>query len=111
MYEQPNINNLRKNIALLKNYITQLNDRNQIVENINQETFTIDELAKFNGKNGNPAYVAVNGVIYDVTNNAAWAAATHFGLTAGRDLTNQFSSCHQGQQQILNTLPVVGRLM
>lgn len=72
--------------------------------------FTLAELAKYTGKNGNPAYVAVNGIVYDVTNNAAWAAATHFGLTAGKDLTEQFNSCHRGQQ-ILNRLKAVGRLV
>lgn len=111
MHEQPDINNLRKNIALLKNYVMQLNNGVKIAVNIDQTTFTVNELAKYDGKNGNPAYVAVNGVIYYVTNNAAWAAATHFGLTAGRDLTNQFSNCHKEQQLILNTLPVVGRLI
>lgn len=75
-----------------------------------QRTFTIVELAKFDGKNGRPAYVAVNGTVYDVTNNRAWAAATHFALTAGKDYTQEFASCHAGQQSILATLPVVGRL-
>jgi len=50
----------------------------------NQRTFTREQLAQFNGKNGMPAYVAVNGIVYDVTNNAAWSAATHFGLAAGQ---------------------------
>lgn len=77
----------------------------------NQRTFTIGELATFDGKNGRPAYVAVNGIVYDVTNNRAWAAATHFGLTAGKDYTQEFASCHAGQQSILATLPVVGRLV
>jgi len=80
-------------------------------ENIkkNERNFTLQELAKFNGKDGNPAYVAVNGIIYDVTNNAAWAAASHFGLVAGKDLTSEFASCHAGQS-ILNELKVVGKL-
>lgn len=76
----------------------------------NPRTFTIEELANYDGKNGRPAYVAVNGIVYDVTNNSAWAAATHFSLTAGKDYTQEFASCHVGQQSILATLPVVGRL-
>ncbi len=76
----------------------------------NQATFTLQELSKYDGKGGNPAYVAVNGTVYDVTNNATWAAATHFGLTAGKDLTNEFASCHAGQQ-ILSKLKVVGKLV
>lgn len=75
-----------------------------------QKTFTLEELSRYNGKNGNPAYVAVNNVIYDVTNNAAWAAATHFGLSAGVDLTQEFASCHNGQK-ILDKLTIVGRLI
>lgn len=73
-------------------------------------TFTKEELLKFNGKNEAPAYVAVNGIVYDVTNSAAWGAATHFGLLAGNDVTAQFTSCHAGQP-ILQKLPQVGKMM
>lgn len=76
-----------------------------------RQDLTLDQLSKYNGKNGNPAYVAVDGVIYDVTNSAVWAAATHFGLLAGKDLTAAFKSCHQGQKQILSKLKVVGKLI
>lgn len=73
------------------------------------KVFTISELSKYNGINGNPAYVAVNGIVYDVTNNAAWAAATHFGLKAGTDLTAAFASCH-ANQDILSRLKPAGRM-
>lgn len=76
----------------------------------NSRQFTKEELSSFDGKNGNPAYVAVNGTVYDVTNNAGWGAATHFGLSAGNDLTEQFNSCHAGQS-ILAKLPVVGKMI
>ena len=76
---------------------------------VETQQFTLDELSKYSGKGSNPAYVAVNGVVYDVTNNAAWAAATHFGLTAGKDYTKEFASCHTGQN-ILTRLSVAGRI-
>ena len=71
--------------------------------------FTLEELSSYNGRNGNPAYVAVNGVVYDVTNIAAWGGATHFGLTAGTDVTSRFASCHAGQP-VLSKLKVVGKM-
>lgn len=82
---------------------------NSIQSISDHENFTLEELAKYNGKNGYPAYVAINGTVYDVTNNATWAAASHFGLSAGKDLSNELASCHAGQQ-ILNKLKVVGKL-
>ena len=50
--------------------------------------FTPDELAKFNGKNGQPAYVAYKGTVYDVTESSMWGDGDHEGChEAGRDLT------------------------
>lgn len=37
-----------------------------------EKTFTTEELAAFNGQNGNPAYIAVDGVVYDVTKVSTW---------------------------------------
>jgi Predicted heme/steroid binding protein len=79
-------------------------------QNSEQKTFTVEELAQYNGRDGNPAYVAVDGIVYDVTNTAVWAASTHFGLTAGNDWTNEFRSCHAGEN-ILDNLPKVGILI
>lgn len=94
--------------------LNHLRDRIAMIESaakaIEQTTFTLEELSRFDGKNGNPAYVAVYGTVYDVTNNAAWAAATHFGLTAGRDLTRELASCHAGRP-ILSKLRAVGKLV
>lgn len=105
------LNQLRKNIS----NITVLVQGLQNTANTNSpqpnaiRLFTTEELSRYNGRDGNPAYVAVNGVVYDVTINAAWGGATHFGLTAGTDVTSQFTSCHAGQP-ILSKLKVVGKL-
>jgi predicted heme/steroid binding protein len=87
----------------------QRNGSNHRETTDNTRIFSPMELAKYNGKNGNPAYVAVNGIVYDVTDSAAWGGASHFGLTAGMDVTNEFASCHAGQP-ILNQLKVVGKM-
>lgn len=74
-----------------------------------EKVFTLEELGKYNGKNDTPAYVAVNGIVYDVSLQSAWGGASHFGLTAGKDLTNEFNSCHN-LQSILDKLPKIGIL-
>lgn len=77
------------------------------VTNPEQREFTVEELAKYNGVDGKPAYVAVNGVVYDVSLEPTWGGATHFGLYAGRDVTTEFIGCH-GREEILRNLPKVG---
>ena len=74
------------------------------------KTFTVDELAKNNGQNGNPAYVAVNGKVYDVTNAKRWKNGKHEnGIVAGVDLTNSLSKSPHGDK-VLKDLPIVGQL-
>ena len=75
-----------------------------------EKEFTVEELEKYNGENGNPAYVAIEGVVYDVSKIPAWKTGKHFGLTAGQDLSEQFESCH-GIIDILVNSPKVGMLV
>jgi predicted heme/steroid binding protein len=69
--------------------------------------FTLEELAQYDGSGGKPAYVAVEGIVYDLSKEATWGGGTHFGLIAGKDLTAQFKGCH-GMMAILEKLPKVG---
>jgi predicted heme/steroid binding protein len=71
---------------------------------------TTEELAQYDGKNGNPAYIAVDGVIYDVTNVPQWKNGDHNGFTAGRDLTDEIKNISPHGVSKLKTVPVVGRL-
>ena len=71
---------------------------------------TLAELAKYNGQNGSPAYVAVNGVIYDVSNARAWQNGMHKnGIKAGTDLTKMIGESPHGDS-VLQNLPVIGKL-
>ncbi len=72
-------------------------------------TFTLDELAQFDGTNGNAAYVAVDGVVYDVTDKPLWSGGTHNGNVAGRDLSEAILKSPHGKAK-LKDLPVVGTL-
>lgn len=75
-----------------------------------QREFTIEELSKYDGSLGNPAYIAVKGIVYDVSNSPVWGGGTHFGAVAGVDLTSQFEKCHKGDLSKLKNLPIVGTL-
>lgn len=73
-----------------------------------ERVFTLEELATYNGRDGQPAYVAVNGVVYDLTNSPMWRNGSHNGVQAGRDLTSIFESQHGDDR--LSEFPIVGRL-
>lgn len=72
-----------------------------------QKRFTKDELSKYNGQNGNPAYVAYKNQVYDVTNNQQWKNGHHNGHSAGTDLTQALALSPHGES-VLKELPVVG---
>ena len=71
---------------------------------------TPEELAAYNGKDGIPAYIAVDGVIYDVTNVPEWKNGEHNGFSAGNDLTKEIKTVSPHGISRLNGVPVVGRL-
>jgi predicted heme/steroid binding protein len=68
--------------------------------------FTLEELAQYDGRNDTPAYLAINGIVYDVTKVQLLKDGRHHGVTAGNDVTDQFVH----NQAILNRLQVIGKL-
>jgi predicted heme/steroid binding protein len=77
------------------------------------QTFTLTELSKYNGKNGAKAYVAVNGKVYDVSGIGSWSGGKHFcpGALAGKDITALWKiSPHYSKTNFLSRFPVVGTL-
>ncbi len=76
--------------------------------------FTLEELSHYDGQDGRPAYAAVNGVIYDLTQSRLWRGGVHdpsHGMaTAGRDLTEVIKKSPHGTKTLKN-FPVVGKLI
>lgn len=72
---------------------------------------TLDELSRFDGKEGRPAYVAYKGVVYDMTNSRLWKNGSHLTKhAAGSDLTNFLKNAPHGEDKIL-AMPQVGRIL
>lgn len=71
---------------------------------------TLAELAKYNGHDGAPAYVAYEGKIYDVSASFLWQKGRHQALhQAGTDLTEALAQAPHGKE-FLDRFPVVGVL-
>lgn len=88
---------------------SESNDSNTSVdeEESTDAVFTTETLAYYDGKEGRPAYVAVDGIVYDLTNSDYWRNGSHYGgVTAGKDLTSQFANQHGDNR--LARFPIVG---
>ncbi|MGZ3605982.1 MAG: DUF2231 domain-containing protein [Thermodesulfobacteriota bacterium] len=72
--------------------------------------FTADELSSFNGKEGNPVYIAFEGRVYDVTKSRLWPKGLHMNRhAAGKDLSADFSAAPHGTE-VLDRYPQIGVL-
>lgn len=71
---------------------------------------TLAQLNQYDGKDGRPAYVAVNNVIYDVSASSYWHGGNHFDAhQAGADLTEELTKAPH-VRAVIERFPVVGRL-
>lgn len=71
--------------------------------------FTRKELKRFDGKNGNRALIAYEGLIYDVTNSFLWQDGRHqVKHLAGSDLTGELDKAPHGID-FLKRFPIVGK--
>lgn len=73
--------------------------------------FTKEELARCNGQNGAPCYVAFEGKVYDLSDSTMWEDGNHQGVhDAGIDLTSDMDDAPHSAR-VLNAFPVVGVLV
>lgn len=93
-------------------FFYQTNQGHKISETLNSQdnlvvgttVFTAGTLSKYDGLNGNPAYIAVDGIVYDVSD--VFVNGQHRGWKAGQDLTDEFYKEHS--QDLLARYAVMG---
>jgi len=72
--------------------------------------FTAEELASFNGKEGNAVYIAFEGRVYDVTKSRLWLKGLHMNRhPAGKDLSAEISAAPHGTE-VLERYPQIGTI-
>ena len=72
--------------------------------------FKIEELGRYNGQEGRPAFIVVGGKVYDVTGSSLWQGGDHLGAhQAGKDLTEDIKSAPH-DEEVLSKIKQVGVL-
>lgn len=72
-----------------------------------QKEFDLEELEQYDGKNGKPAYVSIEGIVYDISNESIFEERKNKESLAGKDLTELFSLSLK-INTIINRAPIVG---
>jgi predicted heme/steroid binding protein len=76
-----------------------------------QIQLTRQQLSKFDGREGRPAYIAYRGKVYDVSGSFLWMGGGHQALhRAGEDLTDILDTAPHGDD-LLDRVPLVGTLI
>jgi predicted heme/steroid binding protein/uncharacterized membrane protein len=75
-----------------------------------EKEIDLDDLKKFDGKEGRPCYIAHQGKIYDVTQSKLWKTGRHMNRhNAGADLTHDIKAAPH-TPEVLERYPAIGNL-
>ncbi|MBN2553561.1 MAG: CopD family protein [Spirochaetales bacterium] len=72
--------------------------------------FNLEDLPKYDGKEGRPAYVLFRNKVYDVSASPKWREGAHFRAhAAGENLTKKIDDAPHGEE-VLERFPVVAEI-
>lgn len=69
-----------------------------------------EELSNYDGKDGRLAYIAIFGIVYDITDLPLVDILKNSGLSLGEDITLDFENTYRGDDNILKGAKKVGVL-
>lgn len=75
-----------------------------------EKIFTVEEVASFDGKNGQKAYVIYEGYVYDVTDHPQWSSGSHGGNAAGTDISDNLKNVAPHGISRLGDVEKIGRI-
>ena len=76
-----------------------------------KKDLAVGELARFDGKEDRPTYIAYKGSIYDVSASDLWEGGSHLKRhLAGFDLTEPLKQAPHGEEKVI-AMPMVGKLV
>jgi predicted heme/steroid binding protein len=77
---------------------------------MSERVFSLEELAIYDGQDGEAAYVAYEGKVYDLTDSPMWEFGNHeYEHAAGEDHTDAMAAAPHGDD-VMDGFPVVGIL-
>ncbi|HAE13553.1 MAG: cytochrome b5 [Chitinophagales bacterium] len=71
--------------------------------------YTRQQLALRNGQDREEVWIALDGLIYNVSASRLWFRGTHYEHWSGQDLTDELPDAPH-TKEVLQRFPVVGRL-
>jgi predicted heme/steroid binding protein/uncharacterized membrane protein len=89
----------------------RLRKKKSLASAMENGTCTLDTLSQFDGREGRPAYIAYQGIIYDMSKSRLWKNGLHMMKhAAGNDLTDILKNAPHGEDKVL-AMPQIGKLL
>jgi len=96
-------------ILLSMNSHNTITDEAIIIAQSEIYPYSIEELSHYNGKNNQPSYIAIDDIIYDVSNIEEWNDNLDDNFSAGKDVTEIINDSSI-KELIIEEAPEVGIL-
>jgi len=72
--------------------------------------FTMEELQKFDGKDGGPTYLVFKGKVYDISSSQLWANGMHMDIHNSREKLEETIQAAPHGPEVLERFPMIGEV-